>query len=59
MTAKIPVIERFAQCRELCLNGLPHDAESIAEYRAMIAREYARRGAQRSVHPQRPLPGVE
>jgi len=58
MTPKIPAVDRFAQCRELCLHGRPHDAESLKVYNAERAREYARGDARRAPHPQIPLAGV-
>jgi len=50
--------DRFAQCRELCLHGRPHDAESLKFYNSERAREYARAEARRAPHPQASLPGV-
>lgn len=40
--------DRFASCRDLCLTGKPHTPESLAEYRRLIAREYARAEERRS-----------
>jgi hypothetical protein len=50
--------DRFAACRELCLSGSSHTPESVAQYNAERAREYARAEARRLPHPQIPLPGV-
>ena len=52
------VIARFAECRDLALYGPPHTPESIAQYNAERAREYARAEGRRKSHPQQPLPGV-
>ena len=50
--------DRFAACRELCLSGQPHNPESLAQYNAERALEYANAQARRAPHPQQPLPGV-
>ena len=52
------IIARFAECRNLALYGLPHTPESLAQYNAERAREYAKAQARREPHPQQPLPGV-
>lgn len=51
--------DRFEQCKALCLSDELHNPESLAQYNAERAREYARAEARRSFrHPQQPFPGV-